>query len=81
MKYLIFGLIVGGFIGQNIAYTVAQYNPRIVEVTVAGECEQPEQVLNMQRLMESMKLPINNGMEQQKHEIDLIAQLIEEDLK
>lgn len=81
MKYLIFGLIVGGFIGQNIAYTVAYYNPRTVEVPVVGECQQPEQVLNMQRLMESMKLPINNGMEQQKHEIDLIAQLIEEDLK
>ena len=77
MKYLIFGLIVGGFIGQNIAYTVAYYNPRTVEVPVVGECQQPEQVLNMQRLMESMKLPINNGMEQQKHEIDLIAQLIE----
>ena len=81
MKYLIFGLIVGGFIGQNIAYTVAYYNPRTVEVPVVGECQQPEQVLNMQRHMESMKLPINNGMEQQKHEIDLIAQLIEEDLK
>jgi len=81
MKYLIFGLIVGGFIGQNIAYTVAYYNPRTVEVPVVGECQQPEQVQNMQRLVERMQLPIRTGMEQQKHEIDLIAQLIEGDLK
>lgn len=81
MKRLIFGLIVGGFIGQNIAYTVAYYKPRTVEVIVVGKCQQPEQVLNMQRLMESMKLPINNGMEQRQREVDLIAQLIEEDLR
>jgi len=81
MRYLIFGLIVGGFIGQNIAYTVAYYNQRTVEVPVVAECQQPEQVLNMQRLMENMKLPINNGMEQRRREVDLIAQLIEEDLK
>lgn len=81
MKYLIAGLIIGGFIGQNIAYTVSYYNPRTVEVPVIGECAIPREVAHMRGLMESMKLPALNSLEQREHEIDLIAQLIEGDLK
>jgi len=81
MKYLIFGLIIGGFIGQNIAYTVVYYHPRVVEVPVIGECAIPKEVAQMRGLMETMKLPVLNSVEQREHEIDLIAQLIEGDLK
>lgn len=35
----------------------------------------------MRGLMETMKLPVLNSIEQRSHEIDLIAQLIDEDLK
>jgi len=81
MKYLLTGLIIGVFIGQNIAYTVAYYNPRTVDVPVIGECAIPREVARMRGLMETMKLPVLNSAEQRVHEIDLIAQLIEEDLK
>ena len=79
MKYLLTGLIIGVFIGQNIACTIAYYNPRTVDVPVIGECAIPREVANMRGLMETMKLPVLNSIEQREHEIDLIAQLIEGD--
>jgi hypothetical protein len=58
MKYLIAGLLIGGFAGQLFGYAVAGQNPLRVEVPVVGECQLPPQVARMQELVDRMPLAI-----------------------
>jgi len=81
MKYLVAGLIIGGFIGQNIAYTVSYYKPRTVEVPVVGECQMPEQVVRMQMLVDRMPLTIREQFDPAPVQRDQIAELIMGDVR
>lgn len=54
MKYLIAGLLIGGFLGQMFGYAVAGQHPRIVEVKL----EESAPVQKMRRLMATMPLAI-----------------------
>lgn len=58
MRYLIAGLIIGGFLGQMWGYAVAGQHPLKVEVPVVGECQLPPQVARMQELVDRMPLAI-----------------------
>lgn len=58
MKYLIAGLLIGGFLGQMFGYAVAGQHPRIVEVEVAGKLEESAPVQKMRELMAAMPLAI-----------------------
>lgn len=58
MRYLIAGLLIGGFAGQLWGYAVAGQNPLRVEVPVVGECQLPPQVARMQQLVDRMPLAI-----------------------
>lgn len=58
MRYLVAGLIIGGFLGQSLAYGVAGQHPVRVEVPVVGQCQQPPQVVRMQDLVSRMPLRI-----------------------
>lgn len=58
MRYLIAGLLIGGFAGQMWGYAVAGQHPLRVEVPVVGECQLPPQVARMQQLVDQMPLEI-----------------------
>lgn len=59
MRYLIAGLLIGGFLGQMFGYAVAGQHPRIVEVEVAGKLEESPPVQKMRGLMAAMPLAVN----------------------